>query len=118
MKLIPTLKCQDLKTSLDFYVNVLGFQISFMDEQLQYAGITKEDCEIHLALNDGALSIVYVQMDEVDNLFLEFTKRGLNHSSEKESPVHQSPIDQTWGMREFYVDDPSGNTLRFGCPIK
>jgi hypothetical protein len=24
------------------------------------------------------------------------------------------PIDQSWGMREFYVTDPSGNTLRFG----
>jgi hypothetical protein len=27
--------------------------------------------------------------------------------------VHAGPIDQTWGTREFYVDDPDGNTLRF-----
>ena len=27
--------------------------------------------------------------------------------------VHEGPIDQTWGTREFYVDDPDGNTLRF-----
>jgi len=24
-----------------------------------------------------------------------------------------SPVDQTWGTREFYVTDPDGNTLRF-----
>lgn len=27
--------------------------------------------------------------------------------------VHEGPIDQTWSTREFYVDDPDGNTLRF-----
>lgn len=31
----------------------------------------------------------------------------------EESPVHQGPIDQTWDTREFYVDDPDGNTLAF-----
>jgi hypothetical protein len=30
-----------------------------------------------------------------------------------ESPVHQGPLDQSWGIREFYVTDPNGNTLRF-----
>jgi uncharacterized glyoxalase superfamily protein PhnB len=28
----------------------------------------------------------------------------------------QEPLDQTWGMREFYVHDPDGNTLRFSAP--
>lgn len=27
--------------------------------------------------------------------------------------VHEGPINQSWGTREFYVDDPDGNTLRF-----
>lgn len=27
--------------------------------------------------------------------------------------VHEGPLNQTWGTREFYVDDPDGNTLRF-----
>src|SRR5438477_12190220 len=27
--------------------------------------------------------------------------------------VHEGPIDQSWGTREFYVDDPDSNTLRF-----
>ncbi len=24
------------------------------------------------------------------------------------------PIEQTWGMKEFYIADPDGNILRFG----
>jgi hypothetical protein len=34
-----------------------------------------------------------------------------------ESPVHNSPVDQTWGAREFYVNDPAGNTLRFAQSV-
>lgn len=30
--------------------------------------------------------------------------------------LEEGPVNQTWGMREFYVRDPDGNTLRFGSP--
>jgi hypothetical protein len=46
-----------------------------------------------------------------------YARRGLDISNKKESPVHQGPVAQTWGMREFYVNDPDGNTLRFRQPI-
>ena len=32
---------------------------------------------------------------------------------ERPSEVHERPVDQTWGTRELYVDDPDGNTIRF-----
>lgn len=122
MKLIPTLRCNDIKTSMDFYTKVLGFEVAFAhssDNKIQYAGITREGCEIHLSGHEGALgTIIYVEVDEVDTLFLEFVNKGLDNSHKANSPVHQGPTDQTWGMREFYVDDPSGNVLRFGCVIK
>jgi hypothetical protein len=43
---------------------------------------------------------------------------GLDTSSKQGSPVHQGPLDQSRGMREFYVNDPNGNTLRFGKTIE
>jgi hypothetical protein len=48
-------------------------------------------------------------------LFRKFQQRGLRTPGNPEKPeaVHEGPIDQTWGTREFYVDDPDGNTLRF-----
>jgi hypothetical protein len=53
--------------------------------------------------------------DDVDALFRTFRMRGLKTPGNPEAPgaVHEGPIDQSWGTREFYVDDPDGNTLRF-----
>jgi hypothetical protein len=54
----------------------------------------------------------------VDSLFRKYRERGLFVPNDPRSPVHNGPIDQSWGRREFYVNDPSGNTLRFGMPIE
>ena len=65
---------------------------------------------------DGAFGqAIAVLTDDVDALFRKFRTRGLVTPGNPEAPqaVHEGPIDQTWGTREFYVDDPDGNTLRF-----
>lgn len=58
---------------------------------------------------------VVVTTDDPDGLFRKFRSRGLVTPGNPDAPemVHEGPIDQTWGSREFYVDDPDGNTLRF-----
>jgi len=50
-------------------------------------------------------SVVYVYVDNVDAMFEKFRSWGLEISARPNSPVHQGPIDQTWGRREFYVTD-------------
>ena len=63
---------------------------------------------------DGAYGqAVAVLVDDVDALFAAFAARGLDPSAKPGSPVHRAPLEQSWGTREFYADDPSGNTLRF-----
>ena len=65
-------------------------------------------------LLDGVFGqAIVVDVPEVDALFETFRARGLVPSGKPDSPVHQGPLDQTWGTREFYADDPDGNTLRF-----
>ena len=59
--------------------------------------------------NVGAIGL---DPGDVDALFNAFVARGLV-PPERDSPVHRGPTDQSWGTREFYVDDPDGNTLRF-----
>jgi catechol 2,3-dioxygenase-like lactoylglutathione lyase family enzyme len=53
--------------------------------------------------------------NHVDALFRKFRERGLRTPGNPDAPehVHEGPIDQTWGTREFYVEDPDGNTVRF-----
>jgi uncharacterized glyoxalase superfamily protein PhnB len=83
--------------------------------------LVKEDQELQLTIFEGDYlfgSVVNVKVDEVDNLFKKYLERGLDVSNKKESPVHQGPTDQTWGMREFYITDKDGNTLRFRKPIE
>ena len=76
------------------------------------------DAEILLARMDGTARIaIYVRVDNVDAIYKKYIDRGLIVPNNPDSPVHDSPIDQTWGMREFYINDPSGNTLRFATPI-
>jgi len=58
---------------------------------------------------------IVVVTDSVDALFRRFRARGLKTPGNPDAPkeVHEGPIDQSWGTRELYVNDPDGNTLRF-----
>jgi catechol 2,3-dioxygenase-like lactoylglutathione lyase family enzyme len=120
MKAIPILRCRNMRESLSFYTRVLDFKI-------KYAGTSSEDpvltivngiAELQLSVIDGLFgNPVNIRVDDIDGLFRKYIGRGLDTSAKKESPVHQGPLDQTWGTREFYVNDPNGNTLRFFMPV-
>jgi hypothetical protein len=58
-------------------------------------------------------SVANVSVDDVDSLFAKYKGRGLDTSAKKGSPVHQGPVNQRWGRREFYITDSDDNTLRF-----
>ena len=120
MKIIPLLRCNDLKEAIAFYTNVLDFTLKYSDEANNEWAIEliNNDAEILLASRDGTPRIaIIVRVDDVDALFKKYVDRGLIVPNNPDSPVHNGPIDQTWDMREFYVNDPDGNTLRFSTPI-
>ena len=52
----PVLPVKDVVEALDFYVNRLGFKIAFADDSKNptYAGILRDDIEIHLQWHDPA----------------------------------------------------------------
>ena len=120
MKIIPLLRCTDLQAAISFYTKVLDFSLKYpyQSDDEWVVEIKNGDAEIILARMDGTPRIaIYVKVDNVDALFTKYVDRGLIVPNNPDSPVHNSPIDQTWGLREFYVNDPSGNTLRFATPI-
>lgn len=109
-----------MKTSIAFYTNVLDFQC------VEHGGDKDPSCSALMrggALlllsshrGDGAFGqAIVVLTDNVDALFREFRARGLKTPGNPDAPgeVHEGPIDQSWGTREWYVNDPDGNTLRF-----
>lgn len=117
--LIPTFTVRDIREAIAFYTRVLDFQPSLvMNEDAPfYAVLTRGADELHLSLRHGdgphGRCSAIVVCEDVDGLFTSFRARGLSVPVRPESPVHEGPLDQTWGTREVYVDDPSGNTLCF-----
>ena len=107
--------------SLEFYTKVLDFErVDADDEPSDPAFCVLRRGGDYLFLSshrgDGEFGqAIVVTSDGVDAEFRSFRARGLKTPGNPHAPtlVHEGPIDQTWGTREFYVDDPDGNTLRF-----
>lgn len=87
------MRCRDMSTSVAFYTGILDF----------------DRTDAH---DDPA------ECDFITGAFRQFRQRGLQTPGNPDAPtlVHEGPIDQTWGTREFYVEDTDGNTLRFTQP--
>lgn len=117
--MIPIFRCRNMKEAISFYTNVLDFKVKDPNASVDdwVIALINEEAELILTSLEGDQKIgiavnVLVEQD-IDNLFKKYLKRGLDIADKEGSPVHQGPIDQSWGNREFYVTDNDGNTLRF-----
>ena len=116
MNIIPILRCKDINEAISFYTQVLDFEVLDPGSEFFYRLLGREGARLDISTEDGVFgSCVYIQVEDVDKVFRKFVERGLNVSTT--GGVHGQPTDQTWGMREFYVEDSDGNTLRFGHEI-
>ena len=120
MKFIPLIKVKNISRAVDFYTRILDFELKYPDEELNVfcVSLINGDSEFLLTETDGIFGIsVMVMVGEVDRLYRKYLERGLILPHKEDSPVHEHPINQSWGLREFYVTDEDGNTLRFATPI-
>ncbi len=120
--MIPIFRCRSMKDAISFYTETLDFK-------LKEPGASSDDWVVALVNGDAELLLTSLEgdqkigiaanvaVDNIDELFEKYVQRGLDTSNKEGSPVHQGPVDQSWGNREFYVTDADGNTLRFCAPI-
>lgn len=121
MAIIPTVRCSNMKASLEFYTRVLDFERIDGDDDIadpSFSVLARAGDQLILSSHTGDGTFgqaVCVTTNDVDRDVEIFRRRGLKTPGNPNAPehVHEGPIDQTWGTREFYVDDPDGNTLRF-----
>jgi catechol 2,3-dioxygenase-like lactoylglutathione lyase family enzyme len=121
MTIIPTVRCRHMEVSIAFYTKVLDFERVDGDDDNDdpsFTVLVRQGDRLFLSSHagDGAFGqAIVVLTDDIDALFRKFRMRGLKTPGNPDAPkaVHEGPIDQSWGTREFYVDDPDGNTLRF-----
>ena len=126
MRIVPVVKSSNLERSLHFYTRILDFERKWpgYEEREMTNGVVdlvRDGAELQLSRHagDGVYgSVNRVFVDDVDERYAIFRARGLDTALRPESPVHTAPVDQTWGLREFVVEDPDGNSLCFCTPVK
>lgn len=121
MAIIPTLRVRKLTASVEFYTKVLDFERLEADNELSDPGfveLRRGNDRLFLSSHrdDGAFGqAITLTTEHIDELFQRFRVNGLRTPGDPAAPVevHEGPLDQSWGTREFYVADPDGHSLRF-----
>ena len=123
--LVPEFKVDDLRRSLAFYVDLLGFTVRYDRPEERFAFIEREDAQLMLE-EHGARSFVVdelthpygrgmhlqIAVRDVDALYARVLVSG--------APIHLA-LEEKWyrraqrllGNRQFVVEDPDGYLLRF-----
>ena len=121
MTIIPNVRCRRMKEAVAFYTRVLDFELEDGggdDGDPSFSALVREGDSLFLTSHSGDGTFgqtLVIMVDDVDAVFRKLRARGLKTPGDPDAPtlVHEGPLDQTWGTREFYVEDPDGNTLRF-----
>jgi catechol 2,3-dioxygenase-like lactoylglutathione lyase family enzyme len=106
----PVFHVSDLAASLRHYTEVLGFEEKFQYGGF-YAGLQRGEAQLHLSVSTPSRHPVggasaYFFCDDVDTYHAEVKAKGATISTELK--------DYDYGMRDFEIEDPDGNTLTFG----
>jgi catechol 2,3-dioxygenase-like lactoylglutathione lyase family enzyme len=115
MQMVPLFLVDDMPGAVDFYTRILDFDLAWRSPDGLIASLCRGEAELMLTgmpTDQVARVNAHLMVEDADALFARWTARGLDQSHRTESPVHLGVVDQSWGTREFYVTDPSGNTLR------
>lgn len=113
----PFMHVPDLGAALDFFTDILGFQVLF--RMPDYAYIQRETVGFRLLeaagcplRGDGRFAY-YIDVRDVDALYAEL-KPGLDRLPPGD--VH-GPEDKDYGQRELLVRAPDGDLIAFGMAI-
>ena len=117
--LSPTLAVRNMKETIEFYKNSLGFKMEmcFPDANNPgYAELSKDgmvlmfilakDCKIGSEEKLGVGVNLYMQIDgDIDEYYQELKKRGVK--------ITVDIADEPYGIRDFTVEDVNGYILTF-----
>lgn len=110
----PFIGAKDFNVSRSFYKDI-GFQESIIDNGLIYIkindtlGFYLQDAFVEDWMNN---SMIFIEVENVNDFYTAFLKLDLER---KYNTVRLLPIvKKSWGA-EFFLHDPSGILLHFGC---
>lgn len=116
-KVTPFIPVRNLKQTLDYYKNKLGFDKEWIMNK--DGGIQRDEMRLlfgenpdHLQLINGdkhKFELVWF-VDGVDDIYNEYLAR--------EIEVLTKPTDEPWGIREFTIKDINGYLVRISETIQ
>lgn len=105
---IPILPTQDLAAARTFYVDKLGFRVTFEASEDGHKGLLGLALgTIELTLDSpmeghGRNACVGLQVDDADHYYRAWKSK---------VDILRAPRNEDWGARTFDLPDPSGNTI-------
>lgn len=111
MRVAPELPVPNLRESLEYYQQKLGFEVATVMPDGSYAIVERDEVAIHLfedAAHTHSPAGLHIFTDRLDDLHDELVDRGARISQ----PITRRP----WGNRDFRVGDQSGNEIKFTEP--
>lgn len=110
---IPILYSDDIKRSIAYYTDILGFEEHWSwDDEPSFGGVVDGNTAIFFCKGDQGHKGTWlaINVDNVDEYFKTIKSKGALILSE--------PDTKPWFMREMLVKDPDGHILRIGHGIE
>jgi predicted enzyme related to lactoylglutathione lyase len=106
-RIMPDFQTPDPAAGAEFYAEVLGLQVVMdMGWIVTYASPENPSAQISLMREDAGAPVVpdaSVEVDDVDAAYEAAQRLG--------SEIVHPLTDEPWGVRRFFVRDPSGRVL-------
>jgi uncharacterized glyoxalase superfamily protein PhnB len=120
--LSPLLAARDMKKTIEFYQNILGFELTMVfpaAENPQYVDLSKdgmvlmfvpaEDFKVSEQDKLGIGVNTYMQIDgDIDQYYLELKNKG--------ATIVEDIKDEPFGIRDFTIEDINGYKITFSNP--
>jgi len=116
---VPVIPTADIRSTVDHYARVLGFQEHFVfGEPPVYAGVERDGVLLYIT-HDPRLAAqlrssdlhpeIFHWVQDVDAVFADHRQRGAR--------IIEEVSDRPWDARQYVVEDPNGYRLKIAEPI-
>jgi len=106
-RVVPDIRSKQMDESRAFYVDFLGFNVGMdMGFITTFVSPSNPTSQISVLLDEGSSALlpnVSIEVEDVDKVYSDATERGLE--------IPYPLTDEPWGVRRFFVVDPSGTVL-------
>jgi len=118
-QITPFLHVRDLREALEFFCDVLGFELTFRESDYAYVefeghGLRLLEEPTRQLTPDGKARVtVYIDVADIDSLHKKLAPSLAALPANRVEPL----MNKSWRQREFQVRMPDGDWLTFGAPV-